>query len=469
MRRTAPARVLAADGLLHPSSTVTTLTGHTRRRRVRVRNMLDSRKKMASLPNLGHLSREGIPKRTLRELEKRMASKRTMSASSRTEVTAEDLRTFELRPRQLRFGFLKQGSVYRRSFQLIHVGLEPARFRIMPFDRAPDDDTKLRVLHTPRKIAPGMRLKVEVELSAGGVDSVADEVHIVTETQVFKLPVTATILDETEFESRSRLARLASRSIMSKGTRLIGSIAALTAAAAAARAIRSPKGAAAAAASSPTSAGKTMPTAGEGRESPSSTRKMLAAMIVPVDGLWPPLLPDEDVDEEDRAEMMDIPKMPNTYWDRDAQQLVIQEPFFAYEVDEAVDLTEIKRRAAIREAGGPVAATTMMDTLSAEGTLLPTAGSASGTPRSSSAAIDVFAPVTEARPTSRRRRGAAPAAKLKAFASARSATARWTSAMRKKGGAASSIASAGPSSPSSIASPPPPPSIASSGRRPLSP
>jgi len=103
-------------------------------------------------------------------------------------------RFFEISPVQLVLGQLQVNQEYRASFMLKNVGAAPSRFRIVVKDSRPEDMNYVRLLNNPPgALSPGMAVNVEVQIKTGSVGPINDIVEIHAMTEVFQVPVKATV------------------------------------------------------------------------------------------------------------------------------------------------------------------------------------------------------------------------------------------------------------------------------------
>lgn len=143
----------------------------------------------SSRPNEKRLAVEEPIRRTLR----------TASTSQGTLTTIER-RGFALLPERLDFGVLKDGSVYSGSVRLRNLGVDSCRFRVTQ----PAIPELKATARSPGAVAAGMDARVDIQLTASasqGPDFAAN-VQFTSETQIFYLAVTATVLGAAEFEHR---------------------------------------------------------------------------------------------------------------------------------------------------------------------------------------------------------------------------------------------------------------------------
>ncbi|NXX21384.1 SPG17 protein, partial [Podargus strigoides] len=110
----------------------------------------------------------------------------------------EPLSGFHLIPPRVTFGVLREGCTYATTVIMKNIGVNFSRFRV----KQPPPHTGLRVMYTPRPVAPGLQVELEIEISAivtagegtDGLQEVSHDLEILTETETLLLPVRANIL-----------------------------------------------------------------------------------------------------------------------------------------------------------------------------------------------------------------------------------------------------------------------------------
>ncbi|XP_067675915.1 sperm-associated antigen 17-like [Haliotis asinina] len=144
-------------------------------------------------------------------------------ATYQGQTRLQQMRGLNLLPEDVDFGVLKEGYTYSFTVYLKNTGVDSCRFKL----QQPPPATGLRVIYKPGPVAAGMKAELTLELYAiavgvegeSGVGIVSHDLIIVTETDVLRLPIRATVLTAHEFERRvqespvrgkSPLARLVS-------------------------------------------------------------------------------------------------------------------------------------------------------------------------------------------------------------------------------------------------------------------
>ncbi|XP_056225932.1 sperm-associated antigen 17 isoform X2 [Seriola aureovittata] len=166
------------------------VTGKPRRAKVRLPTSILS-SKPCSVPNQQFLSVEEPVRRKCR----------TISQTYPNVV----VRGFQLLPPSVDFGTLQEGTSSAITVVMKNVGVDSCRFHV----KQPPPTTGLRVIYNPGPVAAGLQVELQVELfamcaaQAGEVEPkkyISQDIVIHTETDIFYLPVTATILHERLYE-----------------------------------------------------------------------------------------------------------------------------------------------------------------------------------------------------------------------------------------------------------------------------
>ncbi|XP_019404212.1 PREDICTED: sperm-associated antigen 17 isoform X6 [Crocodylus porosus] len=128
-----------------------------------------------------------------------------VNISSHGTVT-KCLSGFLLIPAKVTFGVLKEGCTYSTTAILKNVGVDFLRFRV----KQPPPSTGLRVIYTPGPVAAGLQVELEIEIYAmaigkegtEGPGEISCRIEILTETETLFLPVEATVLTGSIYDSR---------------------------------------------------------------------------------------------------------------------------------------------------------------------------------------------------------------------------------------------------------------------------
>ncbi|XP_056156134.1 sperm-associated antigen 17 [Lampris incognitus] len=194
-RPTNPTPQTAVDNILRGSSGYSNsaqldVTGKPRKTKINLpSSILGS--KPCSIPNHQFLSVEEPVRRRCR----------TVSLRDPTTIR----RGFQFLPSSVSFGTLKEGTSYAVTVVMKNVGVDNCRFSVKQLPPA----TGLRVIYKPGPVAAGLQVELQVQLYATSADKsgqikqksyVSHYIHIHTETDIFYLPVTATILPEKLYD-----------------------------------------------------------------------------------------------------------------------------------------------------------------------------------------------------------------------------------------------------------------------------
>mmetsp|Transcript_6797 Transcript_6797/g.12276 ORF Transcript_6797/g.12276 Transcript_6797/m.12276 type:complete len:1696 (-) Transcript_6797:1566-6653(-) len=185
-------------------------------RRVRTSSM--AKRLHVKAPSVMQIRKEGWHKtleksRLKHETPKQLFETQTMMV---TANTADPLRTgLTIYPASARFGIIKQGSIYEIILTLKNEDVQTARFTL----RQPKIKEELlvanaKVVYTPSPIAPGMTVKLKVELSAILPAKFETEFEIASKTEIFKVPIFANIMPESDY------IRLDEESVRLQGRRI---------------------------------------------------------------------------------------------------------------------------------------------------------------------------------------------------------------------------------------------------------
>ncbi|XP_045065575.1 sperm-associated antigen 17 isoform X3 [Coregonus clupeaformis] len=182
-------------GGMEPGSTQVDVAGNPRRHRVKLPASILSSKPF-SVPNQQFLCVEEPVRRKVK----------TVSVTGGQQLAP---RGFELLPAEVQFGTLKEGCTYSVPVLMKNVGFHTCRFSV----KQPSPGTGIRVIYTPGPVAAGMKTELQVELyamaigleePAEGEVYVSHHIHIKTESEILYLPVSATILPERLYDSRTK-------------------------------------------------------------------------------------------------------------------------------------------------------------------------------------------------------------------------------------------------------------------------
>jgi len=141
---------------------------------------------------------------------------------------APGLPTCTLLPAVADFGTCQEGVTYRLTLALTNTGSTMARFQVGQPVVPNDALYVLRALYRPGAIAAGMTKHIELELYASKPGTVESGFSVITEREVFEVPITARVLSQTEFaDSNPNTATSANAFVKSMKTKTLGSTASL--------------------------------------------------------------------------------------------------------------------------------------------------------------------------------------------------------------------------------------------------
>jgi len=104
--------------------------------------------------------------------------------------------SWRLRPRAAKLGPVPMGKNLRFRMVLSNVGVETGRFRIKQ-PANPD----VAIVYNPGPLAPGMSTVLEVEVFPGEIGALEEELYLETESEVFSIAITASVLDAADFSA----------------------------------------------------------------------------------------------------------------------------------------------------------------------------------------------------------------------------------------------------------------------------
>jgi hypothetical protein len=163
----------------------------------RLRTSSQAKRLHVKAPTVMQVRKEGWHRTLEKSLLKNETPKRLFETQTMmvTAHTADPLRAgLSMYPASARFGVIKQGSIYEITMSLKNEDSLTARFTLRQ-PKNPD----AKVVYTPAPIAPGMTLKLKVELTAVMPLKFETEFEIATKTEIFKVPIFANIISEADF------------------------------------------------------------------------------------------------------------------------------------------------------------------------------------------------------------------------------------------------------------------------------
>eukprot|EP00899_Mesostigma_viride_P028886 jgi/Mesvir1/9182/Mv06917-RA.2 len=121
-------------------------------------------------------------------------SSRGAGAVKGPEGTGAVAQQFSLAPSHVAFGSIPVGGVHSRPLSLLNLSHDVGRFKVK------QPELPFKVVYTPAKVAPGMTVKLSVDVAATQVGDYDSVVVIETEFNQFTVPLSVTVLDEKAYE-----------------------------------------------------------------------------------------------------------------------------------------------------------------------------------------------------------------------------------------------------------------------------
>lgn len=123
----------------------------------------------------------------------------------------------EVQPGSLRFGVLRAGGVYRMPVFLKNTDVDVVRFTVKPLE---EPFLKLWYAHAP--LAPGMNVKIMVEIIAHGPAKIDTFLDLRVKSHIAKVPIQANIMPTAEYDRLElETVRLHGRKIAKKGVEIV--------------------------------------------------------------------------------------------------------------------------------------------------------------------------------------------------------------------------------------------------------
>merc|ERR1719398_277558 len=123
----------------------------------------------------------------------------------------------EVAPGALRFGTLRAGGIYRLAVFVKNLDVDVTRYIVKPLE---EPFLKLWYAHSP--LAPGMSVKIVVEVRAHGPARVDTFLDVRVKAHCIKVPIIARVLDAEEYDSlETESLRLHGRKLVKRGVELV--------------------------------------------------------------------------------------------------------------------------------------------------------------------------------------------------------------------------------------------------------
>merc|ERR1712166_1256835 len=148
------------------------------------------------IPNVAYAVVEGPARRRVKGLR---SNSLNLAPSSRRGLDSLPVQ-FLIRPGVIDFGTVHHGQLSKIQLSLTNVSVEIGRFKV----RQPKS-AALRVVYTPGPVMAGMTCKMTVELTAQS--AFEDELEIISEAQVFRIPMRALVAGAAEDDQATAVDR----------------------------------------------------------------------------------------------------------------------------------------------------------------------------------------------------------------------------------------------------------------------
>ena len=179
----------------------------------RLRTISQSKRVHVKAPTVQDMRREGTHNVLYKALMKKQSYKEMIETQNMmiSAYTTDPLkRSLQVIPACLRFGVVKVNEVYEMQILLKNEDSQLLRFVIRQPVRK-----DARVLFKPAPIAPGMFVKLSVELSPKQAEKLESEFEIATKTEIFKIPIYANAVFQDEYDKiNEESLRLHGRNIL---------------------------------------------------------------------------------------------------------------------------------------------------------------------------------------------------------------------------------------------------------------
>jgi hypothetical protein len=169
-------------------------------------------------PSVEDVRKQGQHQMILSAIEKKQTFAELINQANAmvTSVLHDPLkRCFNVLPTVLKFGMLKADSVYELTITLKNEDSVAHRLNLKPLA-----DQRVRAVQTEMGlVAPGMIRKVLVTVHAKEPGTIKEVLHIVTKSDIFKIPIEATILSAQNYERELEEQRALNKSITNSRVR----------------------------------------------------------------------------------------------------------------------------------------------------------------------------------------------------------------------------------------------------------
>ena len=166
-------------------------------RRIRISSMAN--RQYINAPSVEDVRKQGQHQMILSAINKKQTFAELINQANAmvTSVLHDPLkRAFNVMPSTLKFGFLKTGQAYELIITMKNEDSVAHRIVLKPFS----DKRVTAQLAEMGPVAPGMIKKVIVTINSLEEGSLKENLQIVTKTDIYKIPVEATILSPENYE-----------------------------------------------------------------------------------------------------------------------------------------------------------------------------------------------------------------------------------------------------------------------------
>ena len=179
----------------------------------RLRTISQSKRAHVKAPTVQDMRREGTHNVLYKALMKKQSYKEMIETQNMmiSAYTTDPLkRSLQIIPACLRFGLIKMSESYEMQVLLKNEDSQLLRFVIRQPARK-----EVRVLFKPAPIAPGMFIKLAVEVSLKHPEKLETEFEIATKTEIYKIPVFANAVHQDEYDKvNEESVRLHGRNVL---------------------------------------------------------------------------------------------------------------------------------------------------------------------------------------------------------------------------------------------------------------
>lgn len=128
-------------------------------------------------------------------------------------------RLLSIKPNIFAYGIIRLGCTYRFSFSIQNIGYSISRYRINP-----PKNPCFWCISNDNKVSPGMSNIIDLELLAVEEGEINENLEIVTECEVYNIPITGLVLNANEYDKYLNQRRRHNRPLYSDNVRLYSAI-----------------------------------------------------------------------------------------------------------------------------------------------------------------------------------------------------------------------------------------------------